>query len=104
VCRDEKKRRDEMEQKGQKHHVMLAVARGMLEGAPNSHSEESSDYQLLSCRRLSIYSHSIFAYSGSFELELSLLRKLGRAERTYETWLVLLWKLKAAAELSLGVC
>jgi hypothetical protein len=52
---------------------------------------------------LSIYSHSIFAYSGSFELELSLSRKLGRAERTYETLLVPLWKLKASAELSLGV-
>jgi hypothetical protein len=52
---------------------------------------------------LSIHSHSIFAYFGSFELELSLLSKLGLAEHTYETLLVLLWRLIASAELSFGV-
>ena len=47
VCRDDTKGQNGMEQNGQKHHVMLAVARGMLQGAPISHSEKSSDYQLV---------------------------------------------------------
>jgi hypothetical protein len=52
VCRDDKQGRDGMERNGQKHHVMLAVARGIIQGAPNFHSEKSSDYQLVWCRIL----------------------------------------------------
>jgi hypothetical protein len=37
---------DGMEQKGQRHHVLLVVTRRMLQGAPNSQSEELSEYLL----------------------------------------------------------
>jgi hypothetical protein len=47
VFRDDEKKRNGMEQKGQKYHIMLAVAKGMLQGTPISHSEKLSDHQLV---------------------------------------------------------
>ena len=36
-----------MKHKEQKHHVMLAVASELLQGAPNSNLEKLSNYQLV---------------------------------------------------------